>query len=107
MSELRRRMTEDLQLRGLSERTQEAYLRAVRKLAEHFRTPPDRLSEEQVRQYLLYFKNDCGFAPGSMRVAVSGVVTIQPSAAGAGFFRFWRSSRGLRGSFRAVVDFAV
>ncbi|QDU97988.1 site-specific integrase [Lignipirellula cremea] len=73
MSELRRRMTEDLQLRGLSERTQEAYLRAVRKLAEHFRTPPDRLSEEQVRQYLLYLKNDCGFAPGSMRVAVNGV----------------------------------
>ena len=28
MSELRRRMTEDLQLRGLSKRTQETYLRA-------------------------------------------------------------------------------
>lgn len=45
MSELRRRMTEDLQVRGLSERTQEAYARAVRKLAEHLRTPPDRLRD--------------------------------------------------------------
>ena len=70
---LRAKMTEDLQLRGLSERTQEAYLRAVRKLAGHFRTPPDRLCEEQVREYLLYLKNDRGFAPGSMRIAVNGI----------------------------------
>jgi site-specific recombinase XerD len=66
-------MTEDLQLRGLSERTQEAYLRAVRKLAEHSHTPPDQLCEEQVRDYLLFLKNDCDFAPGSMRVAVNGI----------------------------------
>lgn len=73
MSELRRRMTGDLQLRGLSEQTQVAYLRAVRKLAEHSRTSPDQLCEEQVRDYLLFLKNDCGFAPGSMRVAVHGI----------------------------------
>ena len=42
---LRQRMLQDLQLAGLSPRTQEAYLRAVRKLAEYFHTPPDRLSE--------------------------------------------------------------
>jgi hypothetical protein len=42
---LRQRMLQDLQIAGLSERTQEAYLRAVRQLADHFHTPPDRLSE--------------------------------------------------------------
>ena len=73
MSDLRQRMTEDLQLRGLSTRTQEAYLRAVKKLAEHFRTPPDQLEEGQVREYLLYLKNERGFAPGSMRVAINGI----------------------------------
>lgn len=73
MNDLRQRMTDDLQLRGLSTRTQEAYLRAVRKLAEHFRTPPDQLDEGQVREYLLYLKNDRGFAPGSLRVAVNGI----------------------------------
>ncbi len=30
-----------------------AYRSAIAHLAEHFRTPPDRLSEEQVRRYLL------------------------------------------------------
>ena len=42
---LRQQMLQDLQLAGLSENTQEAYLRAVRQLADHFHTSPDRLSE--------------------------------------------------------------
>jgi site-specific recombinase XerD len=35
--------------------------------------PPDQLGEEQVREYVLFLKNDRGFAPGSMRVAVNGI----------------------------------
>jgi integrase/recombinase XerD len=35
MTPLRQRMIEDLQLRGLSRKTQDAYVRAVRQLAEH------------------------------------------------------------------------
>src|SRR5438067_321690 len=63
---LRQRMLQDLQLAGLSPRTQEAYLRAVRQLADHFRTPPDRLTEPQVRDYFLHLKNDRKFAPASL-----------------------------------------
>ena len=36
MTPLRQRMIADLQLRGLSERTQEMYVRAVRQLADHY-----------------------------------------------------------------------
>jgi integrase/recombinase XerD len=70
---LRQRMLQDLQLAGLSERTQEAYLRAVRQLAGHFHIPPDRLSEPQVRDYLLHLKNDRKFASASLVVAYSGI----------------------------------
>src|SRR6476659_4875207 len=70
---LRQRMLQDLQLAGLSERTQEAYLRAVRQLADHFHTSPDRLSEPQVRDYFLHLKNDRKFASGSLVVAYSGI----------------------------------
>ena len=42
-------MTQDLQLRGYSDRTVEAYVRAVAQLAKFHRAAPDRLSEEQVR----------------------------------------------------------
>ena len=44
---LRKKMHQDLQLAGLSEGTQDVYLRAVRRLAVHFDTPPDVLNEMQ------------------------------------------------------------
>jgi site-specific recombinase XerD len=66
-------MHQDLQLAGLSERTQEAYLRAVRQLADHFHIAPDRLSEQQVRDYFLHLKNDRKFAASSMAIAYSGI----------------------------------
>lgn len=53
MSALRDRMIEDMRLAGLAEETQRAYIRAVRQLTTHYRKPPDQLSEEEVRSYLL------------------------------------------------------
>lgn len=70
---LRERMSQDLQLRGMAQRTHDGYLREVRKLAAYYNAPPDRLSEQQVADYLLYLINDCEFAPGSLRVAYSGL----------------------------------
>jgi hypothetical protein len=49
MTPLRRRMLEDLQLRGLSARTQEMSVRAVRQLAEHDHKSPDRITAEELR----------------------------------------------------------
>jgi len=58
MTPLRQRFIEDLQLRGLSARTQDSYVRVVRQLAEHYGKSPDVLTEEELRQYLLYLKNE-------------------------------------------------
>ena len=66
MTALRQRMIQDLQLAGRGERTQEAYVRAVRKLATHFRRSPDLLTESQVRDYFLFLKNDCKFSPSAL-----------------------------------------
>jgi integrase/recombinase XerD len=73
MSTLRQQMIQDLQLGGLSERTQEAYVRAVRQLAAHCRQAPDQISEQQVRDYFLFLKNDKKFAPSSLKIAYSGI----------------------------------
>jgi site-specific recombinase XerD len=58
MTALRQKMIEDMQLRGLAERTQESYLAAVRGLAEYYGKSPDKISESELRQYFLYLKNE-------------------------------------------------
>ena len=55
---LRQRMREDLQLRNYSPQTIETYLRCVAQFAQYFRTAPDRLGPEQVRQYQLYLVHE-------------------------------------------------
>src|SRR6266404_1610483 len=73
MTELRQRMIESLQLRGLSERTQEAYLRAVRQLSEHYHKSPDKITEEELRQYFLYIMNVKKYARATSTIAICGI----------------------------------
>jgi len=54
LSALAVRMNEDLVLAGKSPGTIEKYLSAVRRLARYYNRSPDRLSENQVRKYLVY-----------------------------------------------------
>lgn len=58
MTVLRQRLIDDLQLRGFSPRTQQAYVQAVARFARHFNASPQRLGPEEVRQYLLYLVNE-------------------------------------------------
>lgn len=71
---LRQHMHQDLQLAGLAEGTQTAYLRAVRQLAAHFRKPPDQITEPEVREYLVYLKDEREYSPSSLKIAASGLI---------------------------------
>lgn len=73
MTELQQRMKECLQLRGLSERTQEAYVRAVRQLAQHYHKSPALITEEELRQYFLYLKNVKHYARPTATIAICGI----------------------------------
>ncbi len=73
MTPLRQRFIEDMQLRGYSARTQEAYARAVRQLAEHYHRSPDMLTEEELRQYFLYLANEKKWARASTTIALCGI----------------------------------
>ena len=73
MTPLRQRMIEDMQLRGMSKRTQDAYVRVVQQLAEYYGKPPDQISEEELRQYFLYLQNERKYASSSCRVALNGI----------------------------------
>ena len=58
MTPLRQRMLDALVLRGMALRTQESYIDAVSRLARHYGCSPDKLSAEQVREFLLYLLRD-------------------------------------------------
>ena len=73
MTALQQRMIEDLQLRGMSERTQEMYVRAVRQLAEHYHKSPAHITEEELRQYFLYLKNVKHFSRSASTIALCGI----------------------------------
>ena len=45
MTPLREAFLRELALRGMAERTKESYVGAIRQLAEHYRRPPDKLSD--------------------------------------------------------------
>ena len=73
MSELRNRMIRDMDLAGLVQGTRREYLRAVRQLAAYYMVSPDRLTERQVQDYLLYVRDDLGVAKGTFAPLLAGL----------------------------------
>lgn len=68
------RMQADLVVAGLAQRTQEAYLRAVRQLTEYYNgTQPELLTEQQVKDYLLWMRTEKRAAPGTLKIAIGGL----------------------------------
>ena len=62
------RMREDLVLAGRSEETQKSYLREMKKMAAYLSASPDSISEDDLRKYILYIKNDLQLDPNSLKV---------------------------------------
>ncbi len=71
--DLRQRFIEDLQLQGMGERTQQAYARTVRQLADHVHKSPADISEEELRQYFLHVKNVKKWARATMTQSICGI----------------------------------
>jgi len=67
MTELRKRMIQDMFLAGLTEGTQGNYVGAVRLLAAHYNLSPDQLTESQVRDYIIYLRDVKGIAKGTFQ----------------------------------------
>jgi len=73
MSALRQKMIEDMQLKGLAVRTQEAYVNAVLQLSRRFKKSPDNIAEEELREYFLYLKNEKQVADSTFSIALCGI----------------------------------
>lgn len=70
MGKLRRRMEEEMKLRGYAERTVETYLRAVKRFVRYHRRSPEELGAEEIRSYLLHLIEERGLGWSSINHAV-------------------------------------
>ena len=73
MSTLSERMIQDMQLRGLSPRTQVSYTRALRQLAQHYHKSPDRITQEELRDYFLLRKNHNQWSAATATIALCAI----------------------------------
>ena len=75
-------MAEDLQLKGYAPSTQELYLGAVKGLAKHYHKSPDQITEEELRKYFLFMKENKRYARSTATTILCGIkfffqVTLQ------------------------------
>ena len=73
MTPLRRELINALTLRGYSAKTHEAYIGAVSALAHHYGRSPERICNEEIRDYLLQLHNRRKLSASSINVALSGM----------------------------------
>lgn len=60
-------MIQDMVLAGFSEGTQRVYINAIRQLAGYYKTAPNRLTEKQVQDYMLYLRVEKKVAKGTFQ----------------------------------------
>ena len=73
MSDLRKRIIADMELGGLSCGTQETYIDAVVRIQRHFNIRPDKLTEEQVYEYIIGMRDVEGVAKGTFQANFYGL----------------------------------
>jgi len=73
MTELRRRMIEDMQIRNLAATTQTTYLQHISQFARHFAKSPELLGPNEIRAYQLHLIQEKKFAPATMTVVISAL----------------------------------
>ena len=72
VSLLRQRMIEDMALRKLKPRTQEAYIRAVKRLARFLKRSPDTATAEDLRRFQLHMATN-GASSHIINVTITGL----------------------------------
>jgi len=73
MTPLRKRMTEDMQVRNLALNTQTSYVQQVSLFARHFDKSPELLGPDDIRAYQIYLTNEKKLATSSILIAVAAL----------------------------------
>ncbi len=86
MTDLRKRMLDDMQLHGYAERTMASYVAAVSLLARHYHRPPDQISEDDIRNFFLHLIKDRKSSRNTVKIYLCGIKFFYEKTLG----REWR-----------------
>jgi Phage integrase, N-terminal SAM-like domain len=84
MTKLRQRMIDAMVQRGFAVRTQQCYVRAIRRMAKHYRRDPALYTQQEVQGYLLHMVKEDKLSYSSMNQAACGVADAALKPAGLG-----------------------
>jgi len=73
MTELRKRMLEELQRRNYSPTTIRYYLRVVENYARYFGKRPDRLTQDHIREYQVYLLEERKLQAGTVGLHIAAL----------------------------------
>jgi len=73
MTNLRAKMKQEMTLRGFSIGTQKQYLRAVIKLHDYYKRSPAKLSEQEIKSFLLFVISNQPRAASTYNVMIHGL----------------------------------
>jgi site-specific recombinase XerD len=73
MKTLKERMVRDMQLRRLSQSTQDLYWYAVEGLSTHYQAPPEKIGPQRVLDYILYLQNVRKMSWSTIKVILAGI----------------------------------
>ena len=76
MTPLRKRMLHDMSVRGFAENTVRSYLQSVTGLARHYRRSPERISAQEVQEYLLFLHEERGLSWRSCNCVRHGILFL-------------------------------
>jgi site-specific recombinase XerD len=73
MTTLRENMKREMTLRGFADGTQKQYMRAVLKLHDHYKQSPAKLSDAQIKAFLLFILESKKYAPSTYNILIHGL----------------------------------
>ncbi len=73
MTELRRRMDDDMLARGFADRTRESYLGAVTGLARFYKRSPDQIADAEIQAYVVHLLRARPLSWSTCNIVVSGL----------------------------------
>jgi len=91
-------MIRDMELRNFSPTTQRGYLRAVTGLAEYYHRSPDRISTEEIQDYVVYLLSERKVAVGTCHAIITAlrffyIVTLEQNGASVTIPQIKRETR--------------